>query len=286
MTVPKRVVFAGLARDCGHALPAILRSMAEFGENLQDWGYIFLENDSVDDTAALLSTFDAQHQRGIVRSISNSPETKIDLRTERLAALRNRCLDEIFSDARLGQFDHLIIMDLDAVNEYFDASRLLELLDTEDPDWTAIFANQSERYYDIWALRHPDWSPDDCWKRVRERPESMSKEEAIAKFVASRRVKLDLQEGFIEVQSAFGGLGLYKLQALRDCQYVGVDEDGSEICEHVAFHRCLTEKGGKLYVDPLLINGRGDHRHNAGMSLVTKAKRKLNKLLTRKTKEV
>ena len=281
MTLPKRVVFAGLARDCGHALPAILDSISEFGQNLQNWGYIFLENGSVDDTATLLSDFDRRHQRGIFRSIDNSPETMIALRTERLAALRNRCLEEIFADTRLGQFDHLIITDLDAVNEFFDASRLLELLGTEDPDWTAIFANQSERYYDIWALRHPDWSPDDCWKRVHERPEKMTKDEAIQEFVASRRIKLDPKEGFIEVQSAFGGLGLYKLQAVRGCHYVGLNEDGTEACEHVAFHQHLTRKGGKLYVDPLLINGRGDHRHNAGMSLLTKAKRKFNKMMKR-----
>ncbi|MDA4843775.1 hypothetical protein [Hoeflea poritis] len=280
MASKHKVVFAGLARDCAHALPGILQTIEDFGEELSDWGYVFLENNSVDNSFQVLSAFDRRLQRGIVRSFGDL-QAEFQLRTERLAMLRNRCIEEIFADSRLREFDYLIVMDLDAVNEQFDKSRILELLDTRNPEWTAMFANQSERYYDIWALRHPTLSPDDCWRRVRERPENMSKEEALQEFVVKRRKKLDPSRGFIPVDSAFGGFGLYRLQPLNGCRYVGVAADGEETCEHVAFHECLTKNGGQLFIDASLINGRGNHRHNAGMSFKTKLLRKINKRLNR-----
>ncbi len=266
------MAFAGLARDCAHALPGILDSVSLLGSVLQDWGYVFLENDSVDSTAKILAAFDKDHQRGIVRS-HKGLDREFPVRTERLAWLRNKCLEETFRCSRLGDFDFLIILDLDAVNEHLDAKRLLHLFDMREPDWTGIFANQSERYYDIWALRHPTWSPDDCWKRVRERPDGMSREDAIREFLVKRRVRLE-PSGFLPVQSAFGGLGVYRLQALRGCSYRGLGPDGHEMCEHVAFHEDLTRNGHRLYIDRELINGSGNQRHSSGMGLITKARRK------------
>ena len=264
-----RVVFAGLARDCAHSLPRLLKAISQLGGRFQDWGYVFLENDSVDRTARTLQDFHQIHDRGEVQSL-NGLDRKFNLRTERLAWLRNHCLEIVFDHPTLGAFDYLVILDLDAVNEVFDSKRLIALTEMSEPDWTAVFANQSERYYDIWALRHPTWSPDDCWKQIRERPADMSREEAIDVFLEKRRIKLD-RPGFTPVQSAFGGLGLYRLQALRGCKYRGVCEEGFEVCEHVAFHQDLVQAGGRLFIDSELINGRGNHRHNSGMNWITRA---------------
>lgn len=42
-------------------------------------------------------------------------------------------------------------------------------------DGAGLFPNQSMVYHDIRALRRADWSPDDCWRRVDERPAFMSR---------------------------------------------------------------------------------------------------------------
>jgi hypothetical protein len=71
----------------------------------------------------------------------------------------------------------------------------------------------------------------------------------------------------IPVESAFGGMGLYRLAATRDCRYVGIMGDCTchdvvafstpctiETCEHVAFHRDMIEKhGAKLFICSTLI---------------------------------
>ena len=269
-----RVVFAGLARNCAHALPSILNALEQLGSMVDDWGYVFLENNSVDRTFGLLQRFDRTHRRGFVRSLGDL-EQDVPLRTQRLAMLRNRCITEIFADPHLATFDFLIVLDMDGVNEVIDRHRLVHLMDCRVPRWTGVFANQQNHYYDIWALRHRTWCPQDCWKQVRLRPSSMSRQEAITEFVDRRKIRLDPHSGFVPVESAFGGLGLYRLQALRDCRYVGVDDEGQEICEHVSFHAAMGQKGGRLYIDTGLLNGRGNRPHDRGMGLLTRWKRSL-----------
>jgi hypothetical protein len=56
------------------------------------------------------------------------------------------------------------------------------------------------------------------------------------------------------VDSAFGGLALYRLDQALGARYVGLDSDGEEACEHVAFNADLRQRGGKLYVLPGLRN--------------------------------
>lgn len=246
------------------------------GTRCGDWGYVFLENNSVDSTLRQLQRFDLTHRRGVVQSFGDL-DCEIPLRTQRLAWLRNLCIETIFTNPRLSSFEFLVLLDMDRVNEDIDFHRLLELMACRTPNWTGLFANQRNRYYDIWALRHPTWCPDDCWQRVRLRPSSMSFDEAVAAFVDRRKITLDPHCGFVPVQSAFGGLGLYRLKMLRDCRYVGVDDEGHEICEHVAFHADLLNKGGRLFIDAALLNGSGDASHDRGMGLLTRWKRSLAK---------
>ena len=274
MTETKRVVVAGLARNCAHALPPILRAVEQLGKACADWGYVFFENNSVDRTLHQLQRFDRVHRRGIVRSLGDL-DGEIPSRTERLALLRNLCLDSIYSDPLLGTFEFLVVMDMDSVNEVIDRHRLLQLMECRMPRWAGLFANQRNHYYDIWALRHPIWCPDDCWKQVRLRPSSVPFDDAVTEHVERRKITLDPHSGFVPVESAFGGLGLYRLQQLRDCRYIGVDAEGHEICEHVAFHRDLVNRGGRLYIDTALLNGAGDQSHDRGMGLLTRWKRSL-----------
>ena len=46
---------------------------------------------------------------------------------------------------------------------------------------------------------------------------------------------------FVDVDSAFMMLAIYKIDKIRGCQYSGVGVNGEMDCEHVAFHRCMLE---------------------------------------------
>jgi hypothetical protein len=256
------VVFCGLARNCAHALPALLEVVSAAGRALGDWAYVLLESDSYDGTANVLQAFDDRNGRGIVRSYGRL-RRRFSARNERLAYLRNEYLRLSEESGYFDRCSLCVVLDLDRVNENLDPARLVTLLQETPREWAGLFANQSERYYDVWALRHPEWSPDDCWARVKNRPASMSEKDAVREFVEARMIRVPPDSERIEVESAFGGLGIYDLDMLRGCRYRGVAEDGSPVCEHVPMHAQIRKKGGRLFIEPSLINGSGVQEHKA-----------------------
>ncbi len=77
---------------------------------------------------------------------------------------------------------------------------------------------------------------------------------AHARHIGKRQVRINPQQGAILVDSAFGGLGIYKVCSLGDAWYSGRDETGRVACEHVAFHSRIRQSGWKLYIIPALLN--------------------------------
>ena len=50
----------------------------------------------------------------------------------------------------------------------------------------------------------------------------------------------------IPVESAFGGMALYRVSAIGTCRHSAPGDD----CEHVAFHQCLRDHDGRLFIHP------------------------------------
>jgi hypothetical protein len=121
-------------------------------------------------------------------------------------------------------------------------------LETEYPNWDAEYANQSYRYYDIWALRN-DQIDFDCFDALHK--QRRSRAEAIDKF----QYHIPRNSGFLPVKSAFGGMGIYKVTSLdRNCRYIGkINNNNTEICEHVPFNLYLSGKGCKLFIDSSMV---------------------------------
>jgi len=70
----------------------------------------------------------------------------------------------------------------------------------------------------------------------------------------SKMINIPEPENWIEVDSAFGGLAVYRRRCLDGVTYSGLTEDGEEICEHVPMHRRLKDKGCRIFINPRLIN--------------------------------
>jgi hypothetical protein len=124
--------------------------------------------------------------------------------------------------------------------------------------WDVVSANQRGRYYDVWALRHPQWSPNDCWEQHAFYRKYMKfPESAITFSMRSRMLRIPRDEAWIEVDSAFGGLAIYKSSILNsNAKYSGITSEGKRICEHVPFNLALKAKGARIFVNPALINTR------------------------------
>ena len=69
-------------------------------------------------------------------------------------------------------------------------------------------------------------------------------------FIKKYQTPISPDSKVIPVLSAFGGAGLYQSKYLKNCKYVGLDELGHEICEHVSFHKGIVDNGGKMFILP------------------------------------
>ncbi len=156
-------------------------------------------------------------------------------------------------DPRYAHIDYVLSADLDGINDGLTAEAVLSSWRTEI-DWGGVTANQTLGYYDIWALRHKAWSPVDCWAAYRAMVDTVGPRQALEACVASKQMRIPPDAGLIEVDSACGGFAIYKREAFVYGRYVGLDEHGNEVNEHVAFHAALRAQGHRIYINPAMIN--------------------------------
>lgn len=248
------IVICGCCRNCEPTLPQILSELTEVSRLANRVAWIFCENDSIDKTREILQNF-KNSQGNIQLCCVDNLVARLPLRTERLALMRNMYLEAIRQDSKQ-DWDILMVVDMDNVNACpmpIDAIKeSIELICSNR--YAALFANAQPIYYDIWALRHPEWCPSDCWREVRAHAAS-DKKSAVHKFVKSRQVHVAPSADFIEVDSAFGGIGLYNMSLALQSIYIGLDEQGDETCEHVAFNRRVQSLSKlPLAINPKLVN--------------------------------
>ena len=169
-------------------------------------------------------------------------------------------------------------MDMDDRGAYplsLDAVKAALMFLNEKVERAAVFANQLIRYYDLWALRHPQLCPFDFWHEVLDHALQGKTDQAAFDAVYTqvlKRVPHDMEP--IEVESAFGGLGIYKMNYVvnnkmryigRLCRYINGAPMGFvelQTCEHVTFHQGISALGGKMFIMPQLINSNQDSSFN------------------------
>ncbi|MBS0220808.1 MAG: hypothetical protein JSR91_08715 [Proteobacteria bacterium] len=229
-------------------------NLAQMGAVYGEASFIFVVSDSQDGTISILEQWLSVGRRGRVVDLGNL-QRQLPLRTERIAFVRNASLDQVRNGQEM-TYDHLIVVDLDDVLKVpmsMDAfARAAHWLDAA-PTRGGVFANGSPRYYDIWALRHEVWCPHDCWHPVWYRDPSQDQYSLQIREVYARMVKIPSWLPPIRVQSAFGGVGIYKLKLTAGASYVGIDEHGRETCEHVTFNAGVRNAGGRLHIFPRLV---------------------------------
>ena len=116
-----------------------------------------------------------------------------------------------------------------------------------------MFPANTDKYYDIWALRHPDICAGDYEREINAMSPVLSNEmifEARLKHI--QRMDFKKLNGWLQVSSAFGGMGLYKTQKFINSNYFGV-KGGQEVADHVAFHLKAVNSGAQLFINPFFV---------------------------------
>ncbi len=257
-----RILVAGVVRNGAGRIDGELKRLKDALIDHELARIVIVESDSSDDSVNVLTRWNNENICHSVFFLGDLA-TVYTRRTERIAYCRNVYM-KYFERYDFFGADYLFVTDLDGVNDTLTATTMNRVLAslTSMPG-AAACANQGYKYYDIWALRHPIWSPNDCWTSFHALKASLGEVNAHQICNASRMIHIDPSRPPIEVDSAFGGGAVYDVKHLRGCRYEGLDHD-EEICEHVAFSAAYRRNGGHVFVFPDFINhDRSEHVVNA-----------------------
>jgi hypothetical protein len=274
-----KVLVVGLVRNAGGRISADIERLQQAVASFRSVQWLVVESDSTDRTIC-----DLEHLRATVpgfRFVSlGELQPRLPLRTQRIAHCRNAYLDELETHPDYAGVDLVVMADLDGINGLVDEAAVLSCWGRDD--WDVCAANQAGPYYDIWALRHPLWSPNDCKASYHFLVDhGVDSELALQAAVLTRMITIDADSPWIAVDSAFGGLAIYKREILQGLRYNGLSADGKELCEHVPMHAQILARGGRILINPrLLCSGANEHTQTLRLS------KKFERLLRRMGKRL
>lgn len=253
---PTNIAVIGVIRNGSRFLVRELARLRAATAAFKHVHVLLVESDSTDRTQAVLAA--AATDWSALRYLSEgSLRERLPQRTARIAHCRNICLEEIARNPIYANVSHVIVADLDRVCHDLTPSALASCWGPNAPvDWAVCCANQGDWYYDLWALRHPVWCPGDVWQEHTQLLPLLGQTEATNVTQFARMVHIAPDRPWIEVDSAFGGLAVYRREVLLNARYVGLNESGKEICEHVALHEQIRANGGRIFINPALINAK------------------------------
>lgn len=237
-----KVAIVGLARDIVGILPKSIDRINTLAGHFAGWKAFVVENDSTDGTKNVLRQWamdDPEHV--VVEMVDNGRQHLHGFERERVVALaeyRNRCRDLV--QEHYPEAEYVMVVDLDAWGGWSihgvlngigwlsrnDKAACMASVSLFKHAGTLIDGKAPWAHYDNWAYRWLGWSPRiGPWFTFWVPPAGAPP---------------------IEVNSAFGGLGIYKTQPYLEAEYSGSNGD----CEHVNFHRMMKDKGWQVYLNP------------------------------------
>lgn len=247
------IIIVGIVRDIAKSIYADIERLSKAFIGFASINWFLVESGSSDNSRQVLSYASEKYSRFEYISISNNPQMS---RTENMAAARNIYLDYLKKNDIYKQFKYVVIADFNNLNNKLTVESISSCF--RNNDWDIVTANQSGRYYDIWALRHPLWSPNDCWEQhAFYRKYLRFPERAISYSIRTRMIRIPQDSEWISVESAFGGLAICKSSIFSfPASYSGSTPEGKRICEHVPFHETLRQFGIRIFINPAMINNR------------------------------
>jgi glycosyltransferase involved in cell wall biosynthesis len=252
------IIVCAIVRDCGKNLQKNIYTINKICDIAKQYHVVVFENDSIDNTKQVLLKW-AENRENIHVSLNDFNSKTIPSKTatvnrffskariEKMAKYRNYYMD--YMETNKIEADYVIVVDLDVSKIYPDG--ILSSFGTEQ-DWDCITANGyiyspsvmfKKRYYDAYAL-------------IECGMEDMPQTEKKIREVQYQWTFLKRGQPLIRVASAFGGLAIYKKEAISGCRYGVLDNTGEKVecrTEHVHLYRQMKENGyDRIYVNPAM----------------------------------
>lgn len=237
-----KVVFCGLARNIGHVLPLTLQRIDQTGKFFGDWSFVCVENDSTDNTKDILRAVQESDPLRAVCDMRDLGRPHLrgwePERVQRYAEYRNRYRE--IARERWPDADWVIPIDLDAwggwsirgvlngigwMNRIERAGCMASTSLFQHPQ--LLLDNEvSWAHYDQWAFRWHGWTKRlEPWFVFWRPPPGAPP---------------------LQLNSAFGGLAIYRAKALYEHEYASDDGD----IEHAGLHRRMIAGGWGVFLNP------------------------------------
>ena len=253
----KSVILATTLKNAEKNIQHMLHLINEISSLYKKYFVIIVESDSSDKTKEKLLRIKKKLNFKFV--FLNTKSTKF--RTQRLSIARNKILEIIKKKDETKNFDHLILFDSDNVNRLINKEKIFDSINKAPKDWVGIFPNQSIFYYDLWGLRIKKLHNFDSYQMLKNLSKKMKSNIAYFKVIFRNFFLLyKFKSRFINVESAWGGMGIYKLKYVLRSKYNSNYGQNNEI---VYFNKKIlkTNKNRRLYIDKNLINSLGINDH-------------------------
>lgn len=246
-------IIVGIVRDIEDSIKVDFERFSKAFSRFNKLDFYLIESGSSDNSVKKLEQLSMENKNFLFRHLEIDSAVN---RTSNMANARNAYLEYLRKDAKYSEYDYVVIADFNNLNKKLVKQAVDSCWD--NTTWDVVTANQSGRYYDIWALRHPLWSPNDCWEAAAfYRKFIKFPEVALSYALRARSLRIPKTAEWIEVDSAFGGLAIYKSNLMNSqAIYRGLNSEGNAVCEHVPFNKKIRESGAKVFVNPRMINAR------------------------------
>jgi len=285
------ILLVGTVSNVEKSLQYDLIKVLDAFSSFKEISIFLVESDSTDQTCELLANLASQITNFSFISLGNLKPTIPD-RIDRIRYCRNQYVSHIRNIPSNELPKYVAVADLDGMNKALSNKALLTCFIKDD--WDVVLSNQKFGYYDIFALRHNEWQPNDCFTELEELKQKIpfknsnktnlinkiklnwAYDKARNKAIYSKMIRIRKNSPWIQVNSGFGGFAIYKPQLFLQHDY-STNSVSNKESEHVALHNKIVSSGGKIFINPALINSNINTYNINRILIIREFRRLINK---------
>jgi hypothetical protein len=251
------IAVCSTVRDCDKNLEKNIPLMNDLASKFKECQIIVFENDSVDRTKTILKDWSSKSPNVHIncenlgtRTIPQSSPTGVNKyyskhRISRMVEYRNYYLDKL--EKLNFEPDYVLIVDLDVSKIYlegiFHSFGILDKWDVVTANGYSISPKMRFRYHDSYALVELGD------EKIPQTQESILK-------ASNKWSALSTSESLLPVYSAYGGLSIYRYEAIKNLRYRLIENNNRQVevrCEHFALCQAIRERGfERIYINPMM----------------------------------
>jgi hypothetical protein len=237
----KNILIVGICKNIESSVDRTIKNITRIKTYFNKCKVFIYENNSTDKTSSMLVS-QINNINDFIVGTENIKEYN-DL-YKRMARARNKCIEFIKSNNK--DYQYVLILDLDLVIDI----PIMSIMNcfNHNESWDVQTANsiydKDYHYWDTFALRLNESDPPFFYER-----DNITGGNLYWKKHCNIPSKQKQYTKFTNVISAFGGLGIYKIDCFDNAMY---DENIND-CEHVPFHKQLIKNNKKIIINPKMI---------------------------------